>query len=297
MKTPEFIKASDGHDIPLLVWLPAAPRAVVQIAHGMGEHAGRYDRLARVLMRNGYAVYANHHRGHGPQAENAATRGHLSDGGFGRLLEDMAEVSRTVQQRHEGLPLVLLGHSMGSFAAQAYALRHSAWLQALVLSGSAATDLLAEGRRTGRRVQAQADSANDPPRTAYDWLSRDNAEVDKYIADPLCGFLLEPASMASMFATCAPTTVPGGFSSLRPTLPIYVVSGSCDPVNDHLEWFHPLVRRMRDAGLAQVTDMVYPGARHEVFNETNRDDITGAMLSWLERACGLGPANPAPSLV
>lgn len=291
MSVLEFVQASDGHQIPLQNWLVPAPRAIVQIAHGMGEHAGRYNRLARVLMRHGFAVYANHHRGHGPQAADAATRGHLGEGGFARLVEDMAEVSRTIQQRHPGLPLVLIGHSMGSFAAQAYALVHSAWLQALVLSGSAATDLLAEGRRTGRRVQAQADSANEPPRTSYDWLTRDDAEVDRYMADPLCGFLLEPASMASMFATCAPTTAPGGFSSLRPTLPIYAVTGSSDPVNDHLEWFHPLVQRMRSAGLAQVTDVVYEGARHEVFNETNRDEIIDAMLVWLDKACGTGRAG------
>lgn len=288
MTATEFIDASDGWRIPLLAWLPAAPRAVAQIAHGMGEHAGRYDRLARALMRQGYAVYANHHRGHGPQALDGGTRGNLGPGGFARLVEDMADVSRAIQLRHPGLPLVLVGHSMGSFAAQAYALVHSAWLHALVLSGSAATDLLAEGRRTGRRVQAQEDSANEPPRTPYDWLTRDDAEVNRYMADPLCGFLLEPASMASMFVTCAPTTAPGGFSTMRPTLPIYVLTGSCDPVNDHLEWFHPLVQRMRSAGLAQVTDVVYEGARHEVFNETNRDEIIGAMLVWLDKACGMG---------
>ncbi len=293
MSVPEFIQASDGHRIPLLAWVPAAPHAVVQIAHGMGEHAGRYDRLARQLAEHGYAVYANHHRGHGPEAQDAATRGHLGTGGFGRLVEDMADVSRALQRRHPGLPLVLIGHSMGSFAAQAYALKHSVWLQALVLSGSAATDLLAEGRRTGRRVQAQADSANEPPRTPYDWLTRDDAEVDRYMADPLCGFLLEPESMASMFATCAPTTVPGGFSSLRPTLPIYAVTGSCDPVNDHLQWFHPLVKRMRGAGLVQVTEAIYEGARHEVFNETNRGEVAAALLAWLNKAC-TAARKPSP---
>lgn len=296
MSVSEFIAASDGWRIPLLTWLPSpttAPHAVVQIAHGMGEHAGRYDRLARQLVQHGYAVYAHHHRGHGPEAQDAATRGNLGAGGFGRLVEDMADVSRALQRRHPGLPLVLIGHSMGSFAAQAYALKHSVWLQALVLSGSAATDLLAEGRRTGRRVQAQADSANEPPRTPYDWLTRDDAEVDRYMADPLCGFLLEPESMASMFATCAPTTAAGGFSSLRPTLPIYAVTGNCDPVNDHLQWFHPLVRRMRDAGLAQVTEAIYEGARHEVFNETNRDEIVGGLLAWLGKVCGTGRAKSA----
>jgi len=285
MSAPEFINAGDGRRIDMLTWLPEAPRAVVQIAHGMGEHAGRYDRLARALVRQGYAVYANHHRGHGPRAADAGMLGNLGPGGFARLVEDMADVSRCIRERHPRLSLVLIGHSMGSFAAQAYALSYSSWLQALVLSGTAATDLAAEDRRSGRRELAQAKSANQPPRTPWDWLTRDDAEVDKYMADPLCGFPLEPSSLASMYATCAPATVPGGFSGLRPTLPIYLVTGSCDPVNDHLRSFHPLVRRLRDAGLTRVTEAIYEGARHEVFNETNRDEVVDAMLAWLETAC------------
>ncbi|RYG10144.1 MAG: alpha/beta fold hydrolase [Burkholderiales bacterium] len=289
----ETLTAFDGTPIQLLCWTPPAgttPRAVVQIAHGMGEHAGRYDRVAQALLQAGYAVVANQHRGHGPLAQAAGTLGDFGPGGFTDVVRDMVTVTEWAKQRHPGVPLVLFGHSMGSFAAQLYALDHSAGLAALALSGTTATDLLLASRGTDRKLE-DANKAITTARTPFDWLSRDEAEVDKYIADPLCGFTMNKPSMVSIYASCARTAEPGAFRALRPELPVYLFTGERDPVNHNLDWFHPLVRRMRDAGLRDVTVKTYPGARHEVLNEVNRGEVMANLLVWLDRISSNGYGN------
>ena len=276
------IPAGAGQAIPMLCWLPeGAARGVVQIAHGLGEHAARYGRLAEALTAAGFAVYANNHRGHGEAARVESQRGDFGAGGFPGVVRDMLSVTEFAGTRHPGLPIVLFGHSMGSFASQVYALDHSARIAALALSGTAATDLLMAVRGPQRKLEDYAGTA--PTRTPFDWLSRDEAEVDKYIADPLCGFSLTKPSRASMVEACARTAGPDAFKALRPGLPVYLFTGDQDPVNNKLEWFHPLVERLRAAGLRDVTTRVYAGARHEVLNETNRGEVTADFLAWLER--------------
>lgn len=281
----ESIPAADGRAIPLLWWTATpAPRAVVQLAHGMGEHARRYDRFASALAARGMAVCAGEHRGHGPEAASDATRGDFGPAGFDGLVDDMSTVTSHIAQRHPGVPIVLFGHSMGSFAAQLYALRHARRLRGLVLSGTAATDLLMAPSAPPRKLEDYAGSA--PTRTPFDWLSRDAEEVDKYIADPACGFTITKASRASMVAACARTAAPDAFAALPADLPVYLMTGDQDPVNNRLAWFHPLLDRLRAAGLRDLAVRVYPGARHELLNETNRDEVTQDLVAWLERVVG-----------
>lgn len=281
----QTIPAFDGKTIDVLCWaLPEGtiPRAVVQVAHGMGEHAARYDRLAQALVQAGYAVVANQHRGHGPAAQAAGTLGDFGPGGFLDVVRDMVTVTDFAKERHPGLPVVLFGHSMGSFAAQLYALEHSVGLAGLALSGTTATDLLLAARGTDRKLEDSNKALGPAARTPFDWLSRDEAEVDKYITDPLCGFTMDKPSLVSIYASCARTAMPGAFWALRPTLPVYLFTGERDPVNHNLDWFHPLVQRLRGAGLQQVTVKTYPEARHEVLNETNRDEVTADFIAWLD---------------
>ena len=179
-----------------------------------------------------------------------------------------------------GVPVVLLGHSMGSFAAQVYVLDHASHLAGLVLSGTAATDLLMSQQGPQRKLE---DYAGANARTPFDWLSRDPEQVDRYIADALCGFSLGKASRASMVATCARTAMPEAFRALPAELPVYLFVGDQDPVNNRLAWFDPLVQRLRDAGLRDVTSRAYPGARHETLNETNREEVVTDLLDWLQR--------------
>jgi alpha-beta hydrolase superfamily lysophospholipase len=204
MPTTAFtVLAADGACITAYRALPAGrPRAVVQLAHGMAEHAGRYRRLTEALTAAGYAVYSNDHRGHGASAA-AHGLGEFGPGGFQSLVDDLAAVSRVAQAETPNTPLILIGHSMGSFAAQLYLLEHHARLAGLVLSGAAAVDALAEAMAAARQAVGlvSMNAAFAPARTDFDWLSRDEAEVDAYIADPLCGFALADAAIASVMQT------------------------------------------------------------------------------------------------
>jgi alpha-beta hydrolase superfamily lysophospholipase len=274
MVEPEFfsLTASDGAPLACYRWSGGAmPCGVVQIAHGRGEHALRYAAFAAACVQAGLTVYANDHRGHGRTAEFGQL-GDFGPAGFPGLAVDMALLTRTVRERDPGMPIILMGHSMGSFAAQLYVQDHAALLAGLVLSGSAALDL----RYAGSRGPIDYNACFQPWRTEFDWLSRDETAVDAYIADPLCGFPLKPDSQASM-AAAAPLMVP--IANLD-GLPVLLLTGSHDPVNGNLRWFHPLVDRYAAAG-AIVTSQVYPGGRHEMLKEINRDEVTVALVAWL----------------
>jgi alpha-beta hydrolase superfamily lysophospholipase len=264
---------------------PAAVRGVVVLAHGMGEHAGRYERLAEALTGAGWAVLAPDHRGHGRTAALAGVElGALGDEGWDGLVADVGRVLDLAREGHPDLPVVLLGHSMGSFAAQQLVLDRSDELAALVLSGSTAVDQVAAALDPSQPADLTAFNAPfHPARTDYDWLSRDEAEVDLYLDDPLCGFGLDAPATASMVAAAPRLGDPEAIASVRDGLPIYVVSGRDDPLAFGGALVDLLADRYREAG-ADVTVALYDGARHEVFNETNRDEITAALLAWLEGA-------------
>jgi alpha-beta hydrolase superfamily lysophospholipase len=276
---------ADGARITTFKALPAGrPRAIVQIAHGMAEHAGRYRRLMQALAAAGYAVYANDHRGHGASAAVYGL-GEFGPGGFQSLVDDLAAVSRVAQTEAPNAPLILIGHSMGSFAAQLYLLEHHGRLAGLVLSGTAAVDALAEAMAASGRAAGPGSMNADfaPARTDFDWLSRDEAEVDAYIADPLCGFPLADAAMASVMVTAGAARHDARLASVRADLPVYVISGEHDPVTGPEQAFvAALLDSWRGAGLGRIDHRVYPGGRHEMFNETSRDTVTAELIAWLD---------------
>lgn len=290
MQTTTFTyPAADGLAVFSYRWQGDLPTVgVVQIAHGMGEHAGRYARLAEALTGAGWVVYANDHRGHGHTAVHPVVGpGGLGDfgvGGWGGLLDDLDRLNARIAQEVPGVPRVLLGHSMGSFAAQEFVLDHSAELDGLVLSGSTAVDLAAAAIDTTEGADLTALNVPfEPARTPFDWLSRDEAEVDRYLDDPLCGFGIDAASAASMVADAPRLAEPDVLAGIRSDLPIYLVAGSADPLNMGLALIELVAERYREAGITDLTTDFLPGARHEVFNETNRDEITAHLLGWLER--------------
>jgi alpha-beta hydrolase superfamily lysophospholipase len=277
--------ADDGTEVAAYRWGgDAPPSAIVQIAHGMGEHAGRYRRLAEALCAARCVVYADDHRGHGRTAGSLDRLGDFGPGGWPGLMSDLGELGAIARAEHPGLPLVMIGHSMGSFALQQFLLDHSGELAGAVLSGSSAIDVIAAGIDPTQEVDLSAFNAPfEPARTEYDWLSRDPDEVDRYVADEYCGFGVNAAGAASMLdglADCADT---GRLGGIRHDLPVYIVSGSADPLAGGGELIELLASRYRDAGLTDVTVVVSPDARHEVFNEIDRDEITAGILAWLDR--------------
>ncbi|MFI5503229.1 alpha/beta fold hydrolase [Nocardia asteroides] len=275
--------SSDDITIHVRSWLPTAvePVGVVQIAHGMGEHSDRYSHLATTLAGLGYAVYAPDHRGHGYSMFSEP--GQLGPDGWNLLVADLVTLTGLLRDRHPRLPLTLFGHSLGSFAVQQYILDHSALVDEVVLCGSTAVDGLFDNiMAAGGDLTAFVNAAFQPTRTDADWISSDEAQVDAYIADPWCGFAIDEANMASLAATAYQRLADPG--TVRSDLPIYVMVGDRDPLNDSTRLSDLLVQRYRDAGLTDLTYRIYPGARHEVLNEVDRDNVHADLAAWVTRA-------------
>jgi alpha-beta hydrolase superfamily lysophospholipase len=278
-----FTSPVDGTSLTTYAWDEVAdPRGVVQVAHGLAEHSARYDRLASALNEAGYRVFAADHRGHGRSVTEVP--GDFGAPGFEGLIADVAAYGAQLAEDQKGLPLFMIAHSMGSFATQSVLLEHSALYAGVVLSGSTAMDVLAAGLADAEGpVGLEAFNASFEHRTGYEWLSRDEQEVDRYVADPLCGFDLPEETVPALFGAADRLADPQELARIRPDLPVLIVSGRSDPLAGGGDLVELLGQRYRDAGLADVTVRVHDGARHEVFNETNRDEITDEVLTWLQR--------------
>ncbi|MFN3216186.1 MAG: alpha/beta fold hydrolase [Acidimicrobiales bacterium] len=279
------LTAADGTTLVGYHWSgDAEPRSIVQIAHGMGEHAGRYRRLAEALVGADHVVVAADHRGHGRTAGSPDHHGDLGPGGWPALVDDLGVVADAARAEDPDLPLFVVGHSMGSFALQQYLLDNSDRLDGAALSGTSAVDIIGAAIDPDAEVDLSAFNAPfEPARTEYDWLSRDDAEVDAYLADPDCGFGLNAPGAASMLGTAERFGDPEALAAIRSDLPILVFSGDADPLAGGGELIQLVASRYRDAGVADVEVILYPGARHEIFNETNRDEVTADLLAWLDR--------------
>lgn len=283
-ETSTFTSPSDGRELGTYTWGGhlEQPRGVVQVAHGLSEHAARYDRFAKSLVEAGFVVVAADHRGHGRSVDDTHPLGAFD---FPTMVEDIAAFGAASSANHPGLPVVLFAHSMGSFAAQAVVLDHADAYAALVLSGSSAVDVLAAGMveaaAEGAPQGLEAFNAAFEHRTGFEWLSRDEAEVDAYVADPLSGHDATEESMTSMFMLTPRLSDDAARAGVRSDLPVLIASGTDDPLAGGGALLELLAQRYRDAGLTDVTVTLYPGARHEILNETNRDEVTSDVVRWI----------------
>lgn len=275
-----FPSPADGLAIAVHTWRPEhEPVGVLQLEHGVAEHATRYDRLARALTGAGWTVVANDHRGHGASTGPDVPRGSFGAAGWAGLVADVVELTRRLREAEPGLPLVLLGHSMGSFAVQQVLLDHSAEVAAAVLSGTTAVDVFGAALAESGGGDLTALNEGFEPRTGFEWLSRDEAEVDAYVADPESGFDLDPDVLPAMLGTGDRLADPSG---VRADLPVLLLSGTDDPLAGGGDLVRLVARRYRDAGVLDVDVDLYRGARHEVFNEVDRDEVTADLLGWLD---------------
>lgn len=286
---------ADGIDVFYRRWAVEAPRATVVIAHGASEHSGRYGRFASALNSAGFSAYALDHRGHGHTAASTG-RGKLGPRAGEGVLDDMQLLIDIAVADAPDAPVVLFGHSMGSIFGQAFVERGETGLAAYVLSGCPGP--LAEemaGLVDGLRAAVDSglgdepidmlgpfNEAFEPARTPYDWLSRDPVEVDAYVADPLCGdgMPLTQAYVAEMLAMALDGMAEGGIARTPQSLPVLLVTGEADPVSANGAQVRELESRLTAAGLS-VTSHYYADARHEVLNETNRDEVTADIITWL----------------
>ena len=284
---------ADGIEVGYRRWQPTgAPTAVVLVLHGASEHGARYDRFAQALVAEGWAVYAPDHRGHGLTSTSTG-RGIAGPRGFDGIVDDVHELRALALGECGDVPVLLFAHSMGSIIGFGYVQRYGAGLSACVLSGAVGVgegmaelaDMLRQAAEAGMAEEPMAalapfNEAFEPARTPYDWLSRDPTEVDKYIADPDCGddLPLTYGFVAEMLRTAALTT-PEAIGTIPKELPFLLVTGDQDPVSNSAAQVRELEKRLRDQGF-DVDARYYAGARHEVLNETNRDEVTEDVVDF-----------------
>jgi alpha-beta hydrolase superfamily lysophospholipase len=302
MKENHFtFTADDGAKLFVYRWQPdvGIGKAVVHIAHGLAEHAGRYERLAETLTENGFVVFANDYRGHGKTAQSAEDVGHFSDqDGWQRILKDIEELVRLERNEFFGHRIILFGHSLGSLVAQHLATRDlfdavamsgaNGLVRSLVHVGKLIARL--ESWRLGKRGKSELinnltfDAFNKPfrpNRTSFDWLSRDEAEVDKYIADPMCGFLCSTQLWLDVLGAITEAAKPEFRARVPKQLPVYLFSGSRDTANEEGRGSTALAEYYRSHGLEKVSYRIFPQARHETLNELNREDVTEHLVDWM----------------
>ena len=301
------LEASDGQQLAGHRWegdSDAAPRAAIQIAHGASEHSARYGRLAQVLVDAGYAVYALDHRGHGRTADAFGRFGVARPGGWEAIVRDTHELSERIRAELPAVPVVLFGHSMGSMIAQAHIQQWGDELAGAVLSGTTGGLGLDDATLQAVTALGEGDTADEPSEvfaamfagfnepfagpdaTGFEWLSRDTSEVQLYVDDPWCGEPLSNGFVADMLNGTSATWRPEAEARVPRDLPLYVFSGERDPVGGARgESVRALVARYEEMGVGPITLRLYPDGRHEMLNETNRDEVHSDLLGWLE---GLG---------
>lgn len=297
-----WLDANDHSRLFVNAWLPdIAPKAVVMLSHGMAEHSGRYARLGEALCAAGFALYAHDQRGHGKTAAQGVLGHFAHEDGWSKVVGDLASLTQAISQRHTDLPLFLLGHSMGSYIAQAYVMHHGASVQGAILSGSnyqpvtlyRSAKQIARLERwrqgpTGRSALIDwlsfgaFNKAFKPTRTRFDWLSRDPEQVDLYIRDPLCGFRCTNQFWVDLLGGLQQISKPSNLKQIDASLPLLVIGGECDPVSQGKR-LKDLADALAEAGHQRVDLQLYPQARHELFNETNRAEVTRDVIDWLDR--------------
>lgn len=299
MKTFEF-SAADGERIFCRAWtnIVGERKGVVQIAHGAAEHGGRYERFARFLNGSGYLVYANDHRGHGKTRVRSGALGDAGRDAWNCMVADARLLTDLIGRTHPTLSIVLFGHSMGSFLAQDYMARYGHAVAAVVLCATngvfnpsaevlavfeqaARQDPLAPSKTFSDRWSAY-NRAFTPGKAGFDWLSRDPAEVQKYIDDPCCGFPFSNELARDFIFGLRAIFLPERESRIPRDLPVLVIAGDQDPVGGNTKTIEPLLARYRQYGMTNVRAKFYPGARHELLNETNRDEVQRDILMWLD---------------
>ncbi len=310
MKTKSMtVKMDDGANIYVHTWAPDGEvKGVVQLFHGMVEHAMRYDRLGSILAENGYALVADDHRGHGQTARDAEWHsngvfGYLADGdGFERVVQDELAITRTVKELFPNKKIFIFGHSFGSVVAQAYIESGVTDISGCIISGTTGVQNLGAlcgliiasiSRKVhgkyhisptiGKITFASYNKRIKNPVSKNDWLTRDPMIVQLYDGDLWCGFTPTVSFFCDLFRGVRRVVRKKAISNIMATLPIYMIYGEEDPTGMYGKGPHTLVSMYKKAGIKDVEEKHYPGARHELLNELCREEVENDILSWLNR--------------
>ena len=280
----------------------ANAKAIIQIAHGMAEHKERYDEFATFLAENGYAVFVHDHLGHGESVDSIENLGFFGEeDGWKNLVNDCYTTTKYAREVFPGKPVVLFGHSMGSFIARAYTQMYDMTLDAAIYCGTSGNNpaagmgiRLADAIARSKGAKHKSELINSvafgtynkrikPHRTAFDWLSRDNAEVDKYVADDYCGFMFTACGFRDLFSVLKYVSGKSWYKSVRKSLPILFVSGDADPVGEYGKGVRQVVADLKKTGHENVELKLYKESRHEILNDFDRKTVMNDVLEWLDK--------------
>ncbi len=302
LKEMFFLKMEDEVEIFVRAWTKVEhPLGVLQIAHGMAEHSARYEPFAKFCNEQGFIVVASDHRGHGQTGERSGVMGYFApQDGFERVVDDLYAVHTWLSREFPDLPQYLMGHSMGSFLTRRYLQKYGTSLDGAILMGSGGDPGFAV--KIGKCV-ARLQMRNNPTRpsklldtmafgtynrgikhakTRFDWLSRDEREVQKYIEDPQCGFICSAGFFFDLFTGLELIHDPDRIQHIPKEIPILVVSGDADPVGGNGRGVAEFVGQLKKNRISNVQMKMYPGARHELLKETNKNEVMEDLLKWLQ---------------
>ncbi len=305
MKETEFqFKSHDETPIYAVKWEPHAeqsPKGIVQIVHGMAEHIGRYKRFAESLTNAGYLVYGEDHRGHGRTAKEGDPLFFHEENGWDCVVRDVKRFNDLIREEIPHLPIILFGHSMGSFISKCYIQRYGGSISGVILSGTgyatkwsnalpvwlAGRDVKRDGAQALSRTVAPIVAKRylkpfQPIRSESDWLSRDEIEVDQFIQDPLTGQPPSAGFYLDMLKGMTEMDDPSRLEQIPKDLPVFLISGTRDVVGNFGKSIHKSVANYRKVGLLKVEFKLYEDARHELLNETNREEVTEDVLNWID---------------
>ena len=290
----------DGHRLFYRVWETESPKASVHINHGMAEHSYRYDEFARFLNRHGYVVYAQDHRGHGYTAEEDEKGWFSTRDGWSIVVDDAYALDRKIMEDFPELPHFLFGHSMGSFITRVCIERYSEDYDAVVICGTGAHQGLIgkAGQLVARsHVKKWGSKMRDPDldnlafssyvkhfrgEGKYSWLSRDKREVEKYEKDPLCGFVCSSKFYDDLIELSNQANDKKQVEKIRKSLPLFIISGSEDPVGGYSKGVRKVYSLYKKAGLDNVKMKLYDGGRHEILNEINKEEVYQDIVAFYD---------------
>lgn len=274
-------------------------RGVVQISHGMAEYSNRYAGFALELCKRGYAVFISDHVGHGSSVADKNMLGFFGENGEETFVEDLKTLTDIIKNEYNDLPLYLLGHGMGSLIARKYTAKYGYLLDGVIYTGTSGENpALGVGIQLANTLIKQngpyyrselldtiafgAYNRKTEKRTECDWVSRDTKEVDKFIADDLCGYKYTVSGMKALFLTLKAVSTRRWYNSVPLSMPILLLSGSMDPIGDYSKGVNEVYKTLKKTGHKYVTLKLYEGARHEILNETNRKEVYEDIINWLE---------------
>lgn len=300
-------KDSEGKNLNVYKWYGnnETPKGIIQIAHGMAETALRYDYFCEEMVKSGYLVYAHDHRGHGLTSENKEGLGYIADDdGFNWMVRDVHEINNFIRKENPKLPIILFGHSMGSFISQKFAETYGDEIDGLILSGTNGKPMALAGvgifisgleiklhgrkhisKRMDKLSFGNFNSKFKPNRTEFDWLCSVNEEVDKYIEDPFCGFVCTSSFYYDLLKGLKSIHEPQNLNNIPKKLPIFIFAGDKDPVGNCGKGIINLYEIYKTLNIKNVEYKLYEDGRHEMLNEKNKDEVIYDVKVWIDKNC------------